>query len=150
MSGSKTQPKPAIESNASKPSDPVTGTATCVVGCKLPNGIHIRLDVESTDPATGQKRFIPDGDRVTLAGANSSKVVGGYGLTTGVDEAFFDRWLANNKNFPPVKNGLIFKQSSEDKASDEALERSGEKTGMEGLDPTKPGPNIAPADTTQS
>ena len=98
------------------------------VGCKLPNGIH--LDHM--------------GKRVTLNGSNSSSLIGGHGLTEGVDKEFWDAWLADHKDFDPVKQGLIFAHEKDANTKAEAKEKTNTKTGMEPLDADKPAPGIKP------
>lgn len=102
--------------------------AQVVVGCKLPNGLHIHLD----------------GKEVTLNGSNSSRVIGGYGLTN-VDESFITAWLAAHQDFPAVRAGLIFVQVNAKKAEDEADEKVDVKSGLEGIDPEKPGGGVTKA-----
>lgn len=103
--------------------------ATVTIGCKLPNGIH--LDHE--------------GKRVTLNGANSSRVIGGHGITERVDKAFWDAWLAIHKDYEPVKRGLIFAQNSTRNAEAEAKEKQDNPSGLEGINPDKPGRGIQKA-----
>lgn len=107
-----------------EPTMATTG-AVIVVGCKLPHGLVLHL------PGMEQT--------VTLRGLNAAKVIGGYGLTRGVSEDFFDAWLAIHRDHPAVRNGLIFKQSDASRATDQAKEQSGVKSGFEGIDPEKPG-----------
>lgn len=99
---------------------------TVTVGCKLPHGLKVKLD----------------GVEVTFNGANSSRVVGGYGLTEGIDKDFFDKFMAVHADLPYVKNELIFAQEKANSAVSAAKERADEKTGFEGLDPEKPGNGI--------
>lgn len=101
---------------------------TVIVGCKLPHGLEVQIG----------------GKTVVLNGANSSTIVGGYGLTPGVDKAAFDEWLATYADFPAVQKELIFAQATEKSAAAQANEQAAEKTGFEGLDPKKPAPGIEP------
>lgn len=95
------------------------------VGCKLPHGLIIR---------TG-------GKSVTLAGANSSRIVGGYGLTQ-VDKALWDAWTTEFAQFPPLKHGLIFAQEKAAAAESQAKEQAEVTTGLEPLDLSKPAPGV--------
>ncbi|WP_096978830.1 hypothetical protein [Escherichia coli] len=95
---------------------------TIVVGCKLPNGLIIEQD----------------GYTVTLNGANAANVIGGYGLTDGVDKEAFEKWLEVHKEQPYVKNELVFAQSKAASARDKARENTKVKTGLEGLLQDKP------------
>lgn len=92
-----------------------------VVGCKLPNGLLAQ--VGST--------------QVLFNGANSSKIVGGYGLTP-VNKDFADAWFKQHKDFHPVKADLIFVQGDLLSAQAQADEQSDVKSGLEGVDPTSP------------
>lgn len=104
--------------------------ATVTVGCKLPHGLH--LDVNDK--------------RITLAGENSSAVIGGHGITEGVDKELFERWMSLNKDSAAVKNGLIFAHEKSSNTQAEAKEKVKNKTGFEGLDPKAPAPGIKPDD----
>ncbi|EJA3108147.1 MULTISPECIES: hypothetical protein [Cronobacter] len=103
---------------------------TIVVGCKLPNGLVVEQD----------------GYTVTLNGSNSSNVVGGYGLTEGVDKDAFEKWLEVHKNQPYVKNELVFAQAKANSAQSKATENASVKSGLEGLPQDKPAPGIEKAD----
>lgn len=100
---------------------------TVNVGCKLPNGLH--LDHQ--------------GVRVTLNGANSSRLIGGYGLTE-VDKDFFDAWSAAYKDFGPLVNGEIFAQSTAKNAEAQAKEQATVASGFERINPEAPGGGVAP------
>lgn len=101
--------------------------AFATVGCKLPNGMILHM---------------ADRDPVTLKGANSSAVVGGFGITTGVDASFMDAWLEKHKDLAPVKGGFVFTMEKKNDAEAYAKEMGGLKTGMEPLDPQKPPPGV--------
>ncbi|WP_336281107.1 hypothetical protein [Cronobacter dublinensis] len=103
---------------------------TIVVGCKLPNGLVVEQD----------------GYTVTLNGSNSSNVVGGYGLTEGVDKDAFEKWMEVHKNQPYVKNELVFAQAKANSAQSKANENASVKSGLEGLPQDKPAPGIEKAD----
>ena len=115
---------------------PVTSGKTVIVGCKLPNGIHLDLR-EHGKPLK----------RVSLRGANAANVIGGYGITENVPEDFINRWLEVNSEHPAVVNGLIFAQKNFASAKSEAHEKRELKHGIEPLDPQKPGKDIAPSGT---
>lgn len=97
-----------------------------VVGCKLPNGLVVEMG----------------GYAVTLNGSNSAIVVGGYGLTDGVDKDAFDKWLEVHKDQPYVKKDLVFAQSKASSAQAKAVENEEVKSGLEGLPQDKPAPGI--------
>lgn len=95
---------------------------TIVVGCKLPNGLVVDQD----------------GHTVTLNGANASNVIGGYGLTEGVDKDAFEKWMEVHKNQPYVKKELVFAQAKANSAQSKASENASVKTGLEGLPQDRP------------
>ena len=101
--------------------------ANVIVGCKLPHGLIIK---------TG-------GKSVTLNGANSSRIVGGYGLTS-VDKDVFEAWKAEYASFEPLKSGLIFEQANERSAVSQATEQQEIKSGLEPLDLDKPAAGVKP------
>lgn len=93
--------------------------ATVTVGCKMPNGLILEM---------GEKR-------VVLNGANSSGIIGGHGLTEGVDKEFWDAWSAKHATLDPVKKGFVFAHEKTANTVAEAKEKAAEKTGLEPLDP---------------
>ena len=95
------------------------------VGCKLPHGLVAEHK----------------GVTVTLNGLNSSRILGGFGLTD-VDDAFAKAWFEAEKNTAIVKNGVVFLVENEAKAKGAAAERSKERTGLEPLDADKPVPGV--------
>lgn len=101
--------------------------ANVIVGCKLPHGLIIKSG----------------GKSVTLNGANSSRIIGGYGLTP-VDKDFFDAWKAEFASFEPLKSGLIFEQANERSAVSQATEQQEIKSGLEPLDLDKPAAGVKP------
>lgn len=94
--------------------------ALVTVGCKLPNGLHLDLD----------------GRRATINGANSSRIVGGYGLTE-VDKDLWEAWAKAYAESPLIKNGLVFAQGSAASAEAKAKEQAEIKSGLEPLVPGK-------------
>ena len=95
----------------------------------MPNGLIIRMGDKS----------------ITLKGANSSALIGGHGMTE-VDKELFDAWLARNKDYEPVKQGLIFAHEKEVNTKAEATEKKHTKSGAEGLNPDKPAPGLEKAE----
>jgi hypothetical protein len=110
-----------------------TSTKTVTVGCKLPNGLICELGKFGDE----------DYKAVTLKGSNSAVVHGGYGLTEGVDESFWNAWKKKHNNLSFVKKGLVFAVGDIASARDHAIDLSALKTGLEPLDPLKKvtGPN---------
>jgi len=91
------------------------------VGCKLPNGLIAEVN----------------GVEVKFNGLNTSHILGGFGITENVDSGFWKTWLEQNKEMPFVMNGFIFAHSDVNSLKAETKEKSGEKTGLEPLDPNK-------------
>lgn len=94
--------------------------ATVTVGCKLPNGLY--LDVQ--------------GKRAPLAGANSSRIVGGYGLTE-VNKDLWDAWVKAYADSPLLRGDLVFAQGNASSAESKASEQGEVKSGLEQLVPGK-------------
>lgn len=102
------------------------GTTMVTVACKLPNGIICEMGKFGDENYT----------RVALNGANSARVVGGYGLTP-VSKEFWDAWVAKNRNLEFVRKGLVFAHNDNASAADEAKDRGEVRTGLEALNPFK-------------
>ncbi|KNZ84063.1 hypothetical protein [Morganella morganii] len=88
---------------------------TYVIGCKLPNGLTFRHE----------------GKSITLAGANSSLLLNGFGITRDVPA---DAWEAFEKAFKDqkiIRNGIVFAVTDYASAEDASKERSKQKTGLE-------------------
>lgn len=100
------------------------------VACKLPNGLQIEQD----------------GYVVTIKGANDSNLVGGYGITEGVDKDAFEKWIAVHADQPYVKNELVFAQAKTNSAQSKAAENAMVKSGLEGLPQDKPMAGIEKSD----
>jgi hypothetical protein len=100
---------------------------TLIVGCKLPNGLHLDLVNNS-------------GERIrhTIAGANASRIVGGYGMTP-VPSEFMEKWLKKNANLACVRNRDVFVQSDPASAISVAKEQREIITGLEAIDPVTQG-----------
>ena len=115
--------------------------ATVSVACKLPNGLTV-----AHAPKNAKGEAIGPTQTVTFAGSNAPGAVMGYGLTRDVDGEWFANWTkTDGKDFPAVRNMAIFAQASTDEATDAAKEMSGDvKTGLEALDPQKPGAGVEP------
>lgn len=86
------------------------------VGCKLPNGLVLKVGKAE----------------VTIKGANDSRIIGGYGLTT-VPSDFWEAWLAEYKDSSLVLNKIVFAQSTTAKAEAQAKEQEGVRTNLEPL-----------------
>ncbi|MBK3786522.1 hypothetical protein G3A43_40695 [Paraburkholderia aspalathi] len=110
-----------------------TSTTTVTVACRIPQGLH--LDIVKH----GELR-----QRVTLNGSNSAHAVAGFGITEHVPKDFFEKWLADHQALSAVRNGLVFAHAQKRSAEAQATERAGLKSGLEPLDPNKPGKDLTP------
>lgn len=93
----------------------ITKPEIYVIGCKLPNGLT----------------FQHEGKPITLAGANSSLLVNGFGITRDVPA---DAWEAFEKSFKDqkiIRNGIVFAVTDYTSAEDASKERESQKTGLE-------------------
>lgn len=120
---------------------------TVTVACKLPHGLRMQLYtmVPFTEPVIGggtreSKRAEPVGDVVVLKGNRAPfgvvpehQIIGGFGLTPGVDREFFENWLKQYADHPAVKGGLVFAADGQHAAMDKAKERGHLKSGLEPL-----------------
>lgn len=103
-----------VEGTTSAPAV-ITKPEIYVIGCKLPNGLTFRHE----------------GKSITLAGANSSLLLNGFGITRDVPA---DTWEAFEKAFKDqkiIRNGIVFAVTDYASAEDASKERSGQKTGLE-------------------
>jgi hypothetical protein len=122
---------------------------TVTVGCKLPNGLVLRLyrSEEVTVPVSGggiakEKRARQVGGDVQLNGfasvfgeAPKALVIGGYAMTPNVDSAFFEEWLKQNKGSDLIENKLVFAHKTEASAKDQAKDQAKVHSGLEPLSP---------------
>ena len=112
-----------------------------VVGCKLPNGLLLSVDGK-TIRINGRARYnMPSPTRKSL----NTDVEYADGLTT-VDKAFWDKWLADHKEYTPVMKGHVYASGNRNDAVAKAKDTEENLTGLEPLDPTKPTANIEPTD----
>lgn len=110
--------------------------------CKLPHGLNTRI-YKLGETEEGKPIMRATDDRIVFNGANSSNIVGGYGLTQ-IDADIWEAWIKQHVNFAPVKAGLIYMEERRDRAADRAMDQSAAKTGFEAVDPNKPGKGIEP------
>lgn len=123
------------------------------VGCKMPNGLVLRLHKQETHavPVLGggtrdEVRNVPTGEQVTLFGTAAPfgqqpkcLIAGGYALTPNVNKAFMREWMQQNANSDLVKQNLIFVQDDVHAAQDQGDEQAALRHGLEPLhqDPRK-------------
>lgn len=123
---------------------------TVTVGCRLPHGLMLQAQVKRTrnEPVMGGgtrevEYWDKVGRTVKINGfatpadkAPLHQIVGGFGLTHGVDADFFSAWMAQNKDHPAVEGGFIFAAAKPDGAEGEARDKSRHLSGFEPTDPT--------------
>lgn len=114
--------------------DKLNGTATVVVGCKLPNGMICEVGRPGDD---NHRHVRLNGSNANVVvGADGKPVVGGYGLTT-VSKQFWDEWLKTHKRLDFVRNGFVFVHNDMASARDHAHDLAGKRNGFEAVDPNE-------------
>lgn len=125
--------------------------AKVTVGCKVPNGMLLRLFQMGTrqEPVMGgglrefkQAEVIPgaptvrvNGPAVPYGAMPNYTIAGGCGFTNNVDRDFWVKWLEQNKDHDAVLNGMIFAEDNEADAKAKALELKGELSGLHPIIP---------------
>lgn len=131
----------AIKSAAGQDASAPKSRNTVWVECSLPNGITLHRSREGKGPQ-GETIKVPIPETaVKLNGANSARVIGGYGLTE-VDRDFWEEWIAEHKDFAPVVSRAIKAQPTRDRAMSQAMDEKGMPMGFERINPDKPGPGL--------
>lgn len=103
-----------------------------MIGCKMPNGIVLNLDkYEVTNKEQGLVRLVEGGAEVTLKGTarafgQPDTSINGVAYTR-VSRDFWDRWLAEHKDFAPLRDGFILVAKTADEQKKIAREREGER-----------------------
>jgi hypothetical protein len=141
-----------VPTNISDKDKIAVSRGTVTVACRVPNGIKARLftmvDVDVQVFGGGIKsikepRVRDDVAPVTFKGPGGSvfgmqtphRVIGGYGLTPGVDADFFEEWLRQNKDHEAVKNKQVWAHEQEASVVSFAKENVDRRSGMEPLVP---------------
>lgn len=127
---------------------PVTGTATVTVACKILNGLRCRIHEKRKVTEVGlgvtraveqwvetDKEFVLNGPAHAQNEGPRCMIAAGFAITHGVPKDLWDEWRRQNSDLPAVKNGLIIAYEAPDKAIDAAKERKGLKTGLERINP---------------
>lgn len=126
-----------------------SATGMVVVGCKIPNGVILQLSVfeQNAEPVMGGgHRDVKIGRKVgqtyTVRGPNVKfgeiprfLMAGGYALTSGIPEDFWNTWLEQNKDAEMVKRELIVAYKSMDDVEAHCSNNETLKTGLEPMDP---------------
>ena len=139
---------------------PESGNVT--VGCKLPNGLILRLfDMAETEELvlgggvrTINRAVLKDVGPVTIKGCAAPfgtpvLTVGGYAFTHNVDAQFYAEWVRQNWDSDIVKNHLIFAQAEQENARSQGQDQGEILSGLQPLsqdrDPRAPR-KVEPAD----
>jgi hypothetical protein len=150
----------ARESTARKAATPIAAphvatptrqnSGKVTVACKIPTGLEIQLCTKTTyweDTPSGAKerqRWDRGGPTIILRGTavpngaaprgyRMPQMAGGYALTEGVDAAFFDEWMEQNKLNPLVVNKMVFAHSRRSETVAEARELKEVRSGFEAI-----------------
>ncbi len=153
--------QPAAPVATAPPAPSKRANRTVTVACKIPNGIVIQNHqlVDGFEPVFGGgnrpvKVGQPVGNPITLVGPSRSfnsdpdlkRVVGGYGLTFGVDADYFEKWMKDNAHTDMVAKGLIFSHESDARVVDQAKDMKSIQSGLEPLRPDAKKPDGTHAD----
>lgn len=122
-----------------------TPNDTVIIGCKLPQGLLLKVD-SITVRINGSARYnMPRPNKKSLlAGVN---VHASDGLTQ-VDRGFWEKWCAEHADYGPLRDGFIYSSATQNKAKSLAEKTADVKTGFEPLDPNKPGSQLSPTEET--
>lgn len=124
-------PSTPPNASASVKTAPV-GKAVVLVGCKLPNGLHLEVN-GTTVVLKGRAQFlIPNKDRRF----KNPEIIEGDSFTI-VPRDFAEAWFKAHENYPPVKNNMVYMVENRADAGAVADETRDVKTGLEKLDTTK-------------
>ena len=116
------------------------------VGCKMPNGIILRLDnmVETQEPMFGGGfRNVKTaqqvasvqlfGTAVPFGAERPCLIVGGYAITNNVSGEFMEKWLEQHKDSDLVRNKIIIVHDRDTDGL--ARENKSVRSNLEPLDP---------------
>lgn len=116
---------------------------TVTVACKLPHGMHLETRnaaglVDRRVTIQGARlKTTKEGREITRGHETTDDYGKGYGLTPNVPADFWERWVAENKDYPPYARGMIFAQTDLNEARVQAADMSEIVTGFEALSQTK-------------
>jgi hypothetical protein len=157
-----TPPNTIVDTPGAPAADPGAGRSAgdkVIVACKLPHGLLLRLfhfervyqpvmggGTREVDEARQHGVVVRlKGNTFPFGTVPQHRIIGGFGITEDVSKAFWDEWIAQNKEHPAVKNRLIFAMPQLDSVIDEAKQMESIKSGLEPLDPQNLPKGIEPA-----
>lgn len=126
-------------------------TGTVIVGCKLPNGIILQLcrREASREPVMGGghrdvdvwrkfgDKYVVKGPAVPFGTVPKYLIAGGYALTSGIPEDFWEQWLAQNAESDIVKNELIIAHKTMEDVENQCIGNENHRSGLEPIDPRR-------------
>ena len=121
---------------------------TVSVGCKLPAGLVLQVfEVrDGTELVMGggvrtikvhhrlDKKVHLNGSATVFGVTSEHQIVGGYGITEGVDSDFFELWQRQNADSDIVQRRLVFACPKNDAVMTEARATKDTRTGLEPID----------------
>lgn len=124
---------------------------TVVIGCKLPNGLILQLSTfeQSSEPVMGGghrevrvgrkigTKYVIRGTSIPFGQIPKFIFAGGYALTSGVPEEFWDQWYEQNKDSDIVRRELIVAHKSMDDVETHCNSNESLLTGLEPINPDK-------------
>jgi hypothetical protein len=135
-----------------------TSSKTVIVGCKLPNGLILRIfqwltqrepilgggfrEFTISKPNDEAGEYKLNGTAFPYGTVPNYLIVHGYALTSGIPEDFWKTWVEQNKQSDLVKRELIIAHRTTDSIKDHARDNRKLKTGLEPIDPDNPPPGF--------
>jgi len=107
---------------------------TVIVGCKLPNGIVLRVGDETIKLRGRATYAMPNPDRKFTP----PELISGDSITI-VNKSFWESWVewAKKCDYKPYKCGAVYARANRDEVAAIAKETSKVKTGFEPLNPAE-------------
>lgn len=119
------------------------------VACKVPQGLILRnfkmnprMEAAAGGGFKEVKQAELDGEPININGPavrfgapQRHRVINGYAITEGVDEAAFNRWIKDNADHPAVRSGLIVAAGKQPDLEAKTREGRDVLTGLQPLDP---------------
>jgi hypothetical protein len=112
---------------------------TVVVYCKIPNGLHLTVK----DSAGVDHTIRVNGPANRVGEQPNHVIFAGHGATT-IDKAHWDAWAKSHAGYEPFKKGHIFANEKPDNAKAQAHDNKLNLTGLEPINPLKPGNGVKP------
>lgn len=127
--------------------------STVAVASKLPFDIILKLydfkgrsepvmgggmrEFKIAIPRPNMKTFIVQGNSFPQNKGAHQQISSGFAITHDIPKAFWDEWIAQNRDADYVRNGMIFAHAQIASTMAEAREKEDVKSNLERLDPNK-------------